>query len=54
MDKIFSIRSQRKLRINDLSMVDISEILDNTYSTVIINCESSTNEDTVIILFYFI
>lgn len=43
MDKIFSMRTQQKLRINDLSTVDISEILDNTYSTIIINCETSEN-----------
>lgn len=48
MDKIFSMRTQQKLHINDLSTVDISEILDNTYSTIIINCESSANNgDTV-------
>ncbi|XP_025424212.1 transformation/transcription domain-associated protein [Sipha flava] len=43
MDKIFSMRTQQKLRINDLSTVDISEILDNTYSTIVINCETSEN-----------
>lgn len=48
MDKIFSMRTQQKLLINDLSTVDITEILDNTYSTIVINCETSeSNVDTV-------
>lgn len=53
MDKIFSIRTQQKLRVNDLSTVDISEILDNTYSSIVINCENSENNiETVILTFY--
>jgi hypothetical protein len=52
MDKIFSMRTQQKLRINDLSTVDISEILDNTYSTIVINCETSENNvETVNLIF---
>lgn len=48
MEKIFSMRTQQKLCINDLSTVDISEILDNTYSTIVINCKTSeSNTETV-------
>ncbi|XP_050062544.1 transformation/transcription domain-associated protein-like [Aphis gossypii] len=43
MEKIFSMRTQQRLRINDLSTVDISEILDNTYYAIVINCETSEN-----------
>lgn len=50
MDKIFSMRTQQKLCISDLSTVDISEILDNTYSTIVINCETETNVETVTII----
>lgn len=53
MDKIFSMRTQQKLHIRDLSTVDISEILDNTYSTIVINCENENNIETVIIIFYY-
>jgi len=55
MEKIFSMRTQQRLRINDLSTVDISEILDNTYSTIVINCETSENNvETVNLILYYI
>jgi hypothetical protein len=55
MEKIFSMRTQQRLRINDLSTVDISEILDNTYSTIVINCETSENNiETVNLILNYI
>lgn len=55
MEKIFSMRTQQRLRINDLSTVDISEILDNTYSTIVINCGTSENNtETVNLVLYYL
>lgn len=52
MEKIFSMRTQQKLRVKDLSTVDISEILDNTYSTIVINCESSESSVQTVTLLH--
>lgn len=53
MDKIFTMRSQQKLRINDFSQIDVCDILDNTYSTTVVNCGSSKNKiETVNLIFH--
>lgn len=46
------MRTQQKLRVKDLSTVDISEILDNTYSTIVINCENSESSIGTVTLLY--
>lgn len=46
------MRTQQNIHTNDLSTVDISEILDNTYSTIVINCENGKKIETVILIFY--
>lgn len=46
------MRTEQELYINDLSTVDISEILDNTYSNIVIHCKTGKGGDKVILIHF--